>query len=83
VERTPEQQAIKTTRNVRISHNGGYTFEVFDLYGHVLMSSRSYRTSEEAEAALRREVAVGEMSEYGPYTGVLWAATVEAKGTVI
>lgn len=82
-ERTPEQKEISNTRRMPAGHIGGHTFEVFDKYGHILMSSRSYPTAEEAKAALRRELAVGSVAVAGPYTGVLWPSTVVVEGTII
>jgi hypothetical protein len=84
VERTPEQQEIRTTRRVRGGHHGGHTFEVFDRYGHVLMSSMSFGTDGEARAALQRELERGKQDNpSGPYTGILWPATVLVSGVVI
>ena len=81
-ERTPEQQEIKTTRRVRAGYHGGHTYELFDRYGHTLIASRSYSTPEEAEAALRRELAK-DYEDAAPCTGVLWPSTVTVEGTVI
>ena len=80
--RTPEQREVKTTRRVQAGYRGGHSFELYDRYGHTLISSRSYSTSEEAEAALRRELAMDR--EYAaPCTGILWPATVTVEGTLI
>lgn len=83
-ERIPEEQEIVTTRRVMAGYHGGHTFEVFDRYGHILMSSRSYSTVDKARAALKRELAIGSSNETaGPYIGVLWPATVLVTGEVI
>jgi len=81
-ERTPELQPIKTARKVLVSQHGGFTFEVFDRYGHALMSSRSYSDYGEAKEALRRELAI-ERKDADPCTGVLWPKTVIARGVII
>jgi len=84
VERTPEQQEIRTTRNVPAGYHGGHTFEVFDRYGHVLMSSMSYGTDDEARTALQGELSHGLTDENaGPYVGVLWPPTVDVQGELI
>jgi len=83
-ERVPEQRVIKATRKVLAGFHGGHTFEVFDRYGHVKMSSRSYPTADEARAALEREIEAGRSNETaGPYTGILWPDTVLVQGEVI
>ena len=80
--RTPEQREIKATRTVRAGYHGGHSYELLDRYGHTLIASRSYSTSEEAEAALREELAK-DRKYAEPCTGILWPATVTVKGTVI
>jgi hypothetical protein len=83
-ERIPEEKEIVTTRNVPAGYQYGHTFEVFDRYGHTLMSSRSYPTADEARVALKKELDRGRLNETaGPYVGILWPATVTVKGEVI
>lgn len=83
-ERIPEEQEIVTTRKVMAGYHGGHTFQVFDRYGHVLISSRSYPTADEARVALKRELDMGQLNETaGPYVGVLWPTTVTVTGEVI
>lgn len=86
-ERIPEEQEIVTTRRVKAGYHGGHTFEVFDRYGHILMSSRSYSTEDKARVGLKRELGrLGEgllNEDTGPYVGVLWPATVLVIGEVI
>lgn len=83
-ERIPEQQVIAITRNVLAGYQSGHTFEVFDRYGHVLMSSRSYSSADDTRVALKRELEVGRLNATaGPYVGLLWPATVLVIGEVI
>ena len=83
-ERTPEQRAINPIRKVRAGTHGEHTFDVFDRYGHVRVSSRSYSTDTEARGALTRELAFGVSDkDGGPYIGILWPATVTVEGEII
>ena len=80
-ERTPEIQGINPLRKVRAGIGiGGHTFEIFDRYGHISMSSRGYPTADDARAALESELQRGSA---GPYTGILWPATVVVEGEII
>lgn len=83
-ERTPELKPIPTTRKVTVSASGGYTFEVYDRYGHAMVYSQTYRLQQAAIKAMRQEIDAHKDDEHaGPCTGVLWPTTVTVKGTVI
>jgi len=84
--RVPEQKGIVPLRKISAGGDccGGHTFEVFDCYGHTIMSSRSYSTADEARAAIMQELEHGRTNEIaGPYTGILWPATVVVEGEII
>jgi len=79
--RTPEQKAIRTSKT---KHFGGFHYEGFDKYGHIVCLSRSYRTREEAIKEIERELEVGkrEDNDAGPYTIVLYPSFIVVKGEV-
>jgi hypothetical protein len=75
--RVPEQLLVSVHKQVSANHFPGFRYEIFDKYGHILISSRSYNTEEEALAEMSKELTRGEQNtDYGPYTGVLWPAWV-------
>lgn len=84
-ERTPEMRGIVPLRKVSAGiGTGGHTFEVFDRYGHTSMSSRGYPSADAARAALKSELQRGLTNKSaGPYTGILWPATVVVEGEII
>lgn len=75
--RTPEQREVQSVKEVSLGT--GFYYEVFDCYGHPMISSRTYPTE---EAAMKDLVIV--MNDYdnetGPYTAVLWPATAVITG---
>jgi hypothetical protein len=79
--RTPEKQRISAVKTIPANHFSGFQYEVFDKYGHPLIHSQSYETEEEARKDLRKDLNRGKINENaGPYTAVLWPATVKVKG---
>jgi hypothetical protein len=81
--RTPEQRAIQSTCEIEVSYSGGFVFTVFDRFGHGILSSRSYATAELARVDIKRELERGRGVVAGPYTAVLWPASVTVEGEVI
>lgn len=82
--RIPEIQEIKSTRTVKANQFYGYCYEAFDKYGHIMTSSRSYNTEEEARTALRKELDTWNKDpDYAPCAGVLWPSEVQVIGEVI
>lgn len=81
--RTPEQRPITSVRQVQVSRNGGFSYDVFDRYGHPLVASRSYGSREAALEGLKRDLKCGEHDTRGPYTALLWPDTVEVAGELI
>jgi hypothetical protein len=81
--RVPEKVPVETTRKVAVTQFGGFTYEVFDRFGHIMVSSRSYGKKAEMVASLDREMERSEAdSVAGPYTAVMWDDRVTVKGTV-
>lgn len=73
--RVPEQKEIKTVKPI-----GGYNYEVFDCYGHLLISSQTYGTEKDAKAGLYSDLKRGLADkEAGPYKAVLWPASVQGE----
>jgi hypothetical protein len=79
---TPEQRPIVSTRRVRVSTCGGFSYDIFDRYGHPLVASRAYASRESALDAIKLDLQCGEHDTRGPYTAVLWPADVEVTGEV-
>lgn len=81
--RTPEKRKIEASKKIDANHFGGFRYEIFDRYGHILKSSRSYRSRKEAKAELLKELDHGKADSLaGSYTGVLWPSTVIVKGAI-
>ena len=81
--RIPEKIPIEDTKYVSGNQFGGFSYEVFDRYGHIMTSSRSYSTRKEAKDELKEALEKGRTDmDAGPYTGVLWPARVKIKGSV-
>lgn len=79
--RTPEKQIISAVKTICANQFSGFHYEIFDKYGHAFISSRSFGSEEEARKALRKDLKRGKTNENaGPYTAVLWPATVKVKG---
>jgi len=82
-DRVPEQLEIKTKKVVAVGRFYGFEYEVFDRFGHLSISSRTYATETEAVQQLKRDLERGKKDEQaGPYTAVLWPAQVEVEGEV-
>lgn len=76
--RVPEQKEIESVKEVMVGRFWGFQYETFDRFGHLMVSSRTYATEQEAEDALKRQLERGSQDkEAGPYTGVLWPATTK------
>lgn len=81
--RIPEQQAIITSKLISVEQFGGFNYELYDRFGHIMLYSRSYHNEEEAEASLKLDIKCGKTDkDAGPYTAVLWPSTIEVKGKV-
>ena len=81
--RTPEKKEIVPSKNVQVNNFYGFCFHIFDKYGYIMTSSRSYDTKEEAKEELLKGLAKGKKDiPGGPYTGILWPDIVKVKGTV-
>ena len=79
--RIPEKIPIRSTKHIAVSRFGGFEYEIYDRYGHTTTLSRTYSNQAEALKAMDRDLQQGEKSpDAGPYTGILWPATVEAIG---
>jgi hypothetical protein len=80
--RTPEKKRINYTKSIRVGQFHGYHYEIFDKYGHTMVISRYYDSWDAADAAIKEEIEKGKTNKYaGPFTGILWPATVKVKGT--
>lgn len=81
--RTPEKQKIEPIRIIDAGQFGGYSYEIFDKYGHIMVDSRFYGNRKEALDELQKELNRGKLDkDAGPYTAILWPATVKVKGKV-
>jgi hypothetical protein len=81
--RVPEKISVKTTKKVAVTQFGGFTYEIFDRYGHIMVSSRSYGKKAEMVESLNKEMVRSETDvTAGPYTAVMWDDHVVVKGTV-
>ena|SRR5581483_6862173 len=79
--RIPEQKEIELIKEITVGRFHGSYYEVFDRYGHLMISSRYYNNEKDAERELQRELAYGlEDKDAGPYKAVLWPATVIVAG---
>jgi hypothetical protein len=81
--RIPEPLEIKSTKEVQVNMFYGFCYEIFDKYGHLLTSSRTYDTEGEAIQALRDNLTRDNKSiDIAPCTAVLWPKKVTVKGKV-
>lgn len=81
--RQPEQLPIRDKQTVSVSRFGGYEYTAYDKFGHVIVYSCTYSTREKVEVAIEQELERGKRDEgRGPYTIVLWPATVEVTGQI-
>lgn len=81
--RVPEQKLVLSTKEVIVGQFYGFHYEIFDCFGHLMVSSRTYTDEKEAEQNLQLEIERGKKDvNAGPYTAVLWPATVQVTGKV-
>jgi len=81
--RTPEKCKIESTKVIPAGQFSGYSYNVFDKYGHALISSRTYNSRAKAKSELLKDMKRGKTDKNaGPYTGVLWPSTVTVTGRV-
>jgi len=79
--RTPETITVRTEKKIPAGQFGGWHFEVFDRYGHLMHSSRYYSTEAVARAEMEKACALENRSEdCAPVCGVLWPSTVVVTG---
>jgi len=71
--RIPETRSIKISKKLIIDGFTGWHYEVYDKYGHVMISSRYYDKKEDAQKNLESDLEKGLKDEAaGPYTAVLF-----------
>jgi hypothetical protein len=71
--RTPEQRDIVTSKRLFVDTFTGWHYEVYDKYGHIMISSRYYGEEEDARKNLEKDLEKGLKDEVaGPYTAVLF-----------
>jgi len=81
--RTPETKEIKSIKTISAHQSYGFCYEIFDKYGHIISSSRSFNTKGEAISKLKAEIEEGKVNKHaGPFTGVLWPPAVEVSGKI-
>jgi len=82
--RPPERKKIPTSKKVDVDQFGGFNFEGYDKYGHIICFSRTYRNRKEAIKEINRELEAGkrEGNDAGPYTIVLYPGHVIVEGEV-
>ena len=79
--RTPETKEIKTSKRVMVGQFHGWRYEVFDKYGHILISSRSYVHRADALTPMKRELNI-ESPDTQPRVAMLWPSFVEVMSEV-
>ena len=71
--RIPETCRIETTKRLYINSFTGWHYEVYDKYGHIMISSRYYGEEEDARKNLETDLEKGLKDEIaGPYTAILF-----------
>jgi uncharacterized protein YegP (UPF0339 family) len=80
---TPPKQPIRTVKTVDVDEHGGWVFECFDQYGHVVVSSESYARRESCKKAALAEIGRTSGGVYGECVAVIWPPTTKVKGTLI
>lgn len=81
--RIPEHREIKTTKKVNVKH-GGLNYELYDRYGYIMESSRSYSNEDEMIEAIQKRLETGKTDKNaGPYTVIIWPEYIEVEGMII
>lgn len=71
--RIPETRPIETTKKLYIDGFSGWHYEIYDKYGHIMISSRYYGEEKDAQKNMELDLEKGLKDETaGPYTGVLF-----------
>ena len=74
---TPPMKELCPDKVIRVSQFGGLQYTLYDEYGHVMVSSRSYDDRDKAIESLKKDLKRNSGS-----TAVLWPETVTARGEV-
>ena len=80
----PKLRKIRTAKTIDANQFPGFHYQIFDKFGHIMTSSRSYNSKSEAKAEIEKELVYGRTDkDAGPYTAVLWPASVTVRGEKI
>ena len=78
--RIPNKQTIQFEKEICVNR-GSWQYDIYDKYGHIMISSRSYPTREEAIEALTKDCENNNKNtNVSPVTSILWPPTVKVKG---
>lgn len=81
--RTPEQKIIEEIKYININYFSGFIYEIFDRYGHLYISSRSFEAKKDAELEMKEYLKKGESDpNAGPYIALLWPDKIKVKAEV-
>jgi len=81
--RIPEKLPIVVVKQLQVGQFWGFQYQVFDRYGHIMISSRYYDKKKDAKDALEKDLERGKKDmDAGPYTAVFWPARVLVEGKV-
>uniref|UniRef100_A0A6M3JIU8 Uncharacterized protein n=1 Tax=viral metagenome TaxID=1070528 RepID=A0A6M3JIU8_9ZZZZ len=81
--RIPEKQEIKSAKVINANRFNGFYVEIFDKYGHILLSSQSYDDRNKAIERIKRELRYSTYDLHaGPYTAILWPDKVTIVGEI-
>ena len=72
VPRTPEKRRIVPVKDLHSCGLTEWCFEIYDKFGHIMISSRSYDSRAELVDDMEEELKMGVTSDYGPYTAVMY-----------
>lgn len=71
--RIPEQREIQTSKKLFIDGFASWHYEIYDKYGHIMISSRYYGEEKDAQKNMELDLEKGLKNETaGPYTAILF-----------
>lgn len=77
----PYKPTKRPIQSVKTEYLDGIVFELFDRYGHAMRYSETFPTRSAAIKEIERELKYGKTDkDAGPYTAILWPASVKVRG---
>lgn len=81
--RIPELIKKIDTKEIMVNYFDGFNYEIFDKYGHNLLSSKYYSTKTEAIASLKKQLKLCNSDPLvSPCTGIFWPNVITVKGEI-